>query len=84
MRGTTAARGYDGAWQKLRRAFLMEHPFCQCDECDEGRKRLRLATVVHHKIEISKRPDLRLCWENLQSLAKPCHDKHTAGQSRSV
>jgi hypothetical protein len=30
-RGKTAARGYDGAWQKLSREYRALHPYCECD-----------------------------------------------------
>lgn len=76
-RRKSTERGYDGHWRKLRKAYLTEHPWCQCDECQEGKLRLRAATVVHHRIEIAQRPDLRLSWDNLQSMSKPCHDRHT-------
>ena len=76
-RGSRAARGYDAAWQRLRKAYLVEHPWCHCDECGAGRTRLRVATVVHHRKDIAERPDLRLSWDNLQAMAKPCHDALT-------
>ena len=77
-RGKTAARGYDGAWVKLRRMFLRgnamagiePHPLC----CACGRP----ASEVDHKIPISQRPDLRLDPENLQAMCKPCHSRKTA------
>jgi 5-methylcytosine-specific restriction protein A len=74
--------GYDYAWQKLRAAYLAQHQWCECDECDSGRKRVRLATVVHHRKEVATHPHLRLVWSNLQAMAKTCHDKHTATHRR--
>lgn len=68
----------DKAWQALRLAWLREHPLCQCDQCREGKLRIQIATVVDHIIQVSKRPDLRLDRTNLRSMAKRCHDRHTA------
>jgi 5-methylcytosine-specific restriction protein A len=82
MHQTTAQQGYDYAWQKLRAAYLALHPLCECEECDAGRKRVRIANVVHHKREIATHPHLRLVWTNLQAMAKRCHDKHTGTHRR--
>lgn len=76
-RGTTAERGYDADWKRLRDSFLKEHPLCQCIDCDDGRKRIVPANVVNHIEDIAVRPDLRLDWSNLQSMSKRCHDRHT-------
>jgi 5-methylcytosine-specific restriction protein A len=76
-RGTTDERGYDGDWERLRAQFLMAHPLCQCEQCDDGRKRVTAANVVNHIIDIRDDPGKRLEWSNLQSMAKRCHDRHT-------
>ena len=66
---------YHGArWRRLRAAFLAQHPLCQCPRCKEGALRITKAEVVDHV-----RPhkgDMRLFWDwnNLQALAKQCHD----------
>lgn len=75
---SAAKRGYGRRWQKASKAFLREHPLCQCPECDEGRKRVKAATVVDHKIP--HRGDMMRFWNpsNWQSMAKECHDKKTA------
>ena len=74
-RGTAAARGYYGRWQRARAAYLAKHPLCA--EC-ERQNRLTPATVVDHKTP--HRGDMALFWdsENWQALCKPCHDKKTA------
>lgn len=77
-RPSAAKRGYDSAWHKLRHSFLADHPLCQCDECQGGRGRVRLATVVDHIVPIRDRPDLRLERSNLRAMHKECHDRHTA------
>ena len=71
-------RGYDHAWRKLRVRFLAAHPLCQCDDCQDGQKKTTAATVVDHIIAIAERPDLRLDWNNLRAMSKPCHDRRTA------
>jgi 5-methylcytosine-specific restriction endonuclease McrA len=81
----TAARGYDGRWQRARAAFLQAHPMCVL--C-EAKGRATLATVVDHirahrmrealhakdqrKIEAAR----KLFWDrsNWQPVCKPCHD----------
>lgn len=77
-RGKTAERGYDAAWRRLRGAKLARDPLCECDECQAGTIRVTAANVVDHRIAIEERPDLRLEWSNLRSMAKVCHDRHTA------
>jgi 5-methylcytosine-specific restriction enzyme A len=76
-RGTTAQRGYDAQWHKLRRAFLAEHPYCECDTC-KGQDGRELSQVVDHIHPIEDRPELRLVWDNLRAMSKRHHDAHTA------
>jgi len=78
----TAARGYDAAWKRLRKAFLRDHPLCECPDCDGGKKRVTAASVVDHKIRIEERPDLRLDASNLRAMAKVCHDRHGENPGR--
>jgi len=78
QRGTSAERGYDATWRKLRAAYLREHPLCECDACQGGKVRVTAAQVVNHRIDIAERPDLRLEWDNLQSMSKAHHDAYTA------
>lgn len=77
------ARLYTYRWQKAREAFLRQHPLCQCEACDEGRKRVRPATVVDHRVP--HRGDERLFWhqENWQAMAKACHDAKTQRETAS-
>lgn len=80
-RGSSTRRGYDYQWQKLRAQKLAADPLCECDECRAGVLRTIAASVVDHIEAIEDRPDLRLEWSNLRSMAKVCHDKHT-GRTR--
>ena len=74
-RGSAASRGYDARWQKVRRAYLDEHPMCA--ECAKH-NRIRAAEVVDH-IRAHK-GDWKSFWDrnNWQALCKPCHDSKTA------
>lgn len=79
-RGSARARGYDSDWEKAREVWLREHPLCQCDDCQEGRLRVKAAVVVDHIVPISVDPSRRLDPTNFRSMAKSCHDAHTARQ----
>lgn len=74
VRPSSDKLGYDSSWKKLRLLKLMDSPFCECLDCTN---KLTKATVVDHIATIADRPDLRLCWDNLRSMAKRCHDRHT-------
>lgn len=73
LRGSTAKRGYDWRWKKLRAAYLAQHPLCECG-CGHA------ATVVDHKRAHGGDPALLYDWDNLQALTKPCHDRKTAAR----
>jgi 5-methylcytosine-specific restriction protein A len=69
-RGSPSARGYDAEWQRLRRAYLAEHP--SCGVCGGA------ATEVDHIVSVRQRPDLRLVPENWRPRCRPCHSRRTA------
>ena len=69
-RPSSAERGYDAEWRKVREQFLAEHPWCE--KC--GRRR---ATQVHHITPLSEGGE-RLAWANLEALCAGCHSRHTA------
>lgn len=79
-RESSTKRGYGYKWQKARAQFLIEHPLCQCPECQEGKVRLLKAEVVDHIIP--HKGDEVLFWDrnNWQSMTKDCHDKKTASE----
>lgn len=64
-RGTSSQRGYTGAWDKARKAFLARSRWCR--RCGAP------ATVVDHIIP--HRGDQALFWDksNWQPLCTPCH-----------
>lgn len=67
------------AWRRAREARLqMDHGICQ--EClrrwmHEDGVQVRPATMVHHIIPITERPDLKLDLTNMESLCYQCHNK---------
>ena len=71
------ARGYTYEWQQASKAFLAEHPLCQCEDCDEGRKRVTAAEVVDHHVPHRGNPELFWNRYNWRAMAKACHDKKT-------
>ncbi len=73
----STARGYTYRWQQESKAFLRTHPLCQCPDCDDGRKRVTVATVVDHRIP--HRGDIDRFWDqsNWQSMAEACQDAKT-------
>jgi 5-methylcytosine-specific restriction protein A len=79
-RGSAASRGYGHKWRKAREGFLKQHPLCQCDECQEGKKRVRAATVVDHIVP--HKGDMQLFWDksNWQALADECHRVKSASR----
>ena len=81
---TSNQRGYTYRWQKASKAFLAEHPLCQCPDCDEGNVRITVATVVDH--HIPHRGDGRLFWDvtNWRAMAKPCHDRKTQTEGKEL
>jgi len=64
-RGSSASRGYDGAWRILRDIKLRANPMCQCKDCKH------VASLVHHK---DKNPHNN-SQDNLMSVCNPCHER---------
>jgi 5-methylcytosine-specific restriction protein A len=72
-RGSSASRGYDADWRRVRvLALVRDGRRCQSPGCG------RPATDVHHKVTITRAPHLRLDLANLVSLCKECHSSITA------
>lgn len=81
FRGSSASRGYDADWRRVRKLALQRDKHL-CQDCLAA-KRLTLAVEVHHIITIEERPDLRLVLDNLRSLCKPCHSRITSTRDSS-
>lgn len=71
-RGSSAERGYDRRWRKVREIKLSIDPLCEV--ClDQGLT--TKATMVHHIKPIKTHPELRLVLTNLQSLCNEHHEE---------
>lgn len=77
---SAAQRGYDSRWRKLRKMYLMQNPLCEICKSNGA---VRLATLVHHRQRLKDNLDLRLYWDNLQSLCIDCHAKITAEEKKT-
>lgn len=75
QRKSSAARGYDASWQRLRKMILSRHPLC-ADPFGEHEGRPVPAQEVDHIVPLRKGGGNRS--ENLQALCKSCHSKKTA------
>jgi 5-methylcytosine-specific restriction protein A len=73
QRGSSASRGYDARWRRLRLMFLHAHPLCA--EC-AGQGRTVAASEAHH--QVAKRDGGSDAFSNLVALCKPCHSRITA------
>jgi len=58
-------------WINIRLYKLFLNPFCENKKCDN------YATEVHHIKEKNYFPELAFDINNLQSLCKSCHSRHT-------
>ena len=56
-RGSARQRGYNTAWEKLRKVFLWENPLCH--DCLLA-ERLTPAKEVHHIKKVREHPERRL------------------------
>jgi len=70
-RPNASQRGYDWRWQRLRKLYLKHNPLCErCKRMGS----VTSADTVHHKKQIKEYPELRLEWDNLESLCRDCHE----------
>jgi len=69
-RASSAARGYDVAWRKVRGLWLAMNPLCA--DCLQNGRAVP-AKEVHHVAKVCKEPEKRLDLDNLMSLCRPCH-----------
>ncbi|WP_026523286.1 HNH endonuclease [Butyrivibrio sp. MB2005] len=80
-RAGAASRGYNAAWRRESKKFLMAHPLCV--RCMEDKKMVK-ATVVDHIVP--HRGDNNLFWDrsNWQPLCKHHHDVKTMTEDRRI
>jgi 5-methylcytosine-specific restriction enzyme A len=69
-RGSRESRGYGADWQRVRDAYVREHPVCE--ECRDAPTR-----EVHHVVPVRVDPSRRLDATNLRALCKGCHSRTT-------
>ncbi len=80
IRGSSAARGYDCAWEKLRDLKIATDPICEIRMNCKG----SIATEVDHIIPFRSKDDpVRLDWNNLQSACKPYNSAKARRHYRS-
>ena len=74
-RPSSAKRGYGQAWQKFRKWFLMNRPYCEIKLLCKGDP----ATEVDH-IQKPKGPNDPMFYEieNLRAVCKRCHSSKSA------
>ncbi len=75
-RGSPSSRGYGRRWQRLRLAFLAQHPLCVMCKAED---RIVAATVVDHVTPHKGDEALLYAWSNLQPL---CHSHHASKTNR--
>lgn len=66
-------------WQRLRVAYLAEHPLC---EMCLANGITREAEDVHHHISVSADPSRAYDWANLCAICKECHGREHAMRQR--
>ena len=71
---------HTAAWKRLRQVALMRDGG-MCQDCMDRMRagigvRPNRATLVHHIIPRSERPDLELRLDNLRALCPECHEKN--------
>lgn len=78
-RASPEAKGYDARWRRTASAYLREHPYCECEECEQLPGVLRpRATEVNHRDGLGPFGPRGHDWTNLQSMTKAHHSRHTA------
>lgn len=70
-------------WRRLRALVLSLHPLCQCEECQQTGHVLA-SRVVHHKQPHGGDETLFFAIDNLQAMAKACHDRLTGAVRSSA
>lgn len=80
-RSAKHSKTYDYTWRVLSKAFRQMNPLCaECLRSDI----IKLATEVHHIIDIADAPDRRLDTSNLESLCHECHSTKTAMRTINI
>lgn len=73
LRGSASKRGYDRKWSRFALAFLNHAENRLCRRCLE--KGLVVpAVLLHHRLPLAERPDLKYEPSNLEPLCNACHE----------
>jgi 5-methylcytosine-specific restriction endonuclease McrA len=72
QRNAEKAKTYDGAWRRLRAAFLAANPTCAAEGCGKP------STDVDHVQSVRSAPHMRLDPNNLRAFCHACHSRRTA------
>jgi len=78
-RNSINSKVYNTTWRKLRRVKLNNNPLCEI--CLAKCKVVQAEEVDHIK-PVSRYPELRLIYDNLQSLCVTCHSKKTREENK--
>lgn len=71
-RGSARQRLYNTEWDKFRHWFMNQPGNQICHRCLE-QGQITKAELVHHKLPVRERPDLRLVPDNCVPLCGKCH-----------
>jgi 5-methylcytosine-specific restriction enzyme A len=76
-RPSAKERGYDADWRRESSKYLLQHRWCECEECRRSGKPERATVVDHIK---PHRGDMAIFWNrrNWQAMSKRHHDSKTA------
>ncbi len=71
-RGSSAERGYGGAWQRLRARYLLRHPLCE--RCKAKGLTVPAIEVHHVRYEGEGKRRTLVSMDDLESLCRACHE----------
>lgn len=76
-RESACKRGYGRKWRKASKAYLREHPLCECQECTASGRVVASECVDHI---VPHKGDEKLFWdtENWQAMSNKHHARKTA------
>ena len=80
-RNSINSKVYNTTWRKLRRVKLSSNLLC---ELCLAKGKVAQAEEVDHVRPVSQYPELRLVYDNLQSLCVTCHSKKTREENKII
>lgn len=83
-RSHDVSAGLRRRWARTSRAYLEEHPYCECIECAQLPPLVRpKATEVDHRDALGIAGPRAFDWSNLQAMTKSHHSRKTASETFS-